>query len=330
VFNKTHDGQQISICVYVDDLLCSCKDQAGLDWLVEQLKVAFKKLTINDGNKFDFVSLEITRCEGEIQIRMAKYIKSLLEEWGGSGTNTSPSDPDLYQRDPVSPPLEDLRKAQFHRRVYRLLYFAKRLGPDILLAVSLLCGQVTAPTLQDWDRLERVYRYLNGQQDRYIRYASGGKISIETFIDASFACYQDSRSRTGCILRLAGLFIGAWTSRQDLNTKSSTESEIVGATDECGWAIWAQNWLKGQGYQPPPPTIYQDNTSVLAILKKGPGAQLRTRHLSIRFHFLGDLLRRGEVNIVYCKTLDMLADGLTKALVGTLFSSMRDRLITVI
>ena len=93
--------------------------------------------------------------------------------------------------------------------------------------------------------------------------------------------------------------------------------------------IWAYNWTKGQGYDLPAPILYQDNTAVVDILKKGPGAQMRTRHISIRFHFLGDLMRRGEIKLMYCKTEDMLADGLTKSLVGEKFRSMRDRMVTV-
>lgn len=260
---------------------------------------------------------------------MDKYLRSLLEEWCGTGKNSSPSDPDLYKRDPASPMLSEDQKTKFHRRVYRLLYFAKRVAPDILLAVSNLSSHVSAPSNQDWDRLERIYRYLNGQSDRFITYSRGGKMIVSSYIDASFACYDDMKSRTGCVLMLCGFYVGAWSTKQTLNTKSSTESELVGATDECGWVIWAHNWTKGQGYNLPVPILYQDNTAVVDILKKGPGAQMRTRHISIRFHFLGDLMRRGEIKLMYCKTEDMLADGLTKSLVGEKFRGMRDRMVTV-
>jgi hypothetical protein len=225
--------------------------------------------------------------------------------------------------------LDQERRVKYHRRVYRLLYLAKRVAPDILLIVSLSSSHVASPTVQDWDCLERVYRYLNGQSDRVVKYPRLGVISICSFIDASFACYLDKRSRTGCVLLCCGAYVGAWSTRQDLNTKSSTESELVGATDECGWLISGHNWLGEQGYSLPPPVLYQDNTSVVDILKRGPGAQMRTRHLSIRFYFLGDLMRRGEIIITYCKTEDMLADGLTKPLVGEAFRRIREALVKV-
>ena len=75
--------------------------------------------------------------------------------------------------------------------------------------------------------------------------------------------------------------------------------------------------------------MLQDNTSVADILKRGPSSQLRTRHLSIRYHFVGDMVRRGEVKIRYCPSEDMLADGLTKPLVGALFRKHRDRMLVV-
>ena len=103
----------------------------------------------------------------------------------------------------------------------------------------------------------------------------------------------------------------------------------MGLTDECGWVIWAQNWLEAQGYPREAPIIYQDNTSVGDILKRGPSAQMRTRHLSIRHHFAGDLMKKKELVIEYCPTENMIADLLTKPMVGEPFRRLRDRMVKV-
>ena len=293
------------------------------------MRGAFKKLTVKDGDQIEFVSLEIDQRGGNLAISMDKYIRSLLDEWGGSGTNAAPAEPGLLKQDTASALLDEGRKGVFHRLVARLLYLAKRIAPDILLSVSVLAGRVQAPTVQDWDRLDRVFRYLNGSSKRVVQFWRGGKVSVTCFIDAAFACHDDMRSRTGCVLFCCGIFIGAWTSKQDLNTKSSTEAEIVGLTDECGWAVWAQNWLEDQGYPREAPVIYQDNTSVVDILRRGPSAQLRTRHLGIRHHFAGDLMKRGELVIEHCPTGDMVADILTKPLVGEQFRHLRDHMVQV-
>jgi hypothetical protein len=75
--------------------------------------------------------------------------------------------------------------------------------------------------------------------------------------------------------------------------------------------------------------FYKGNTSVVDILKRGPGAQMRTRYLSISQYFLGDLMHRGEIIITYCKAAVMVADGLKKPLVGKIFRRLRDALVQV-
>jgi hypothetical protein len=47
-------------------------------------------------------------------------------------------------------------REDFHSRVAKLLYLAKRTRPDILLAINVSEQE----TVQDWKELFRVYRYL--------------------------------------------------------------------------------------------------------------------------------------------------------------------------
>ena len=50
----------------------------------------------------------------------------------------------------------------------------------------------------------------------------------------------------------------------------------------------------------------------------------RSRHISIRYFFIKDLVDRGVVNVEYCPTDLMLADYMTKPLQGKAFKMMRD------
>ena len=52
-----------------------------------------------------------------------------------------------------------------------------------------------------------------------------------TFVDVSFAVHGDMRSHTGgCVSCGRGVFMGR-SSKQKINTGSTTESEIVGAAE---------------------------------------------------------------------------------------------------
>ena len=53
----------------------------------------------------------------------------------------------------------------------------------------------------------------------------------------------------------------------------------------------------------------------------------RTRHIKIRFFFIKDRIKIGDINIVYCPTNRVLADFLTKPLQGSKFKILCDQLI---
>jgi hypothetical protein len=256
---------------------------------------------------------------------MDKYLSSVLDEWNGIGKDASPAKPDLMKRDPSSPKVDSETTATFRRRVARLLYLAKRTTPEILLPISFLSSQVNDVREEDMENLDRVFRYLNGNRYHW----TGAKVEISAYIDASLASDEGFKGRTGMVLMCCGSMVGAWSARQAINTKSSTETELVGLTEDCTWALWARNWLRGQGYRPGAVRIYQDNLAVQDILKRGPSAEMRTRHLSIRYHFVGNLIKRNKVIIEYCPTEDMVANILTKPLVGKQFAALSNRLFCV-
>lgn len=59
--------------------------------------------------------------------------------------------------------------------------------------------------------------------------------------------------------------------------------------------------------------IHCDNQSTIAVAKNG-GYHARTKHIDIRHHFIRDALDRGDVDVVYIRTEEQVADGLTKPL----------------
>jgi hypothetical protein len=65
-----------------------------------------------------------------------------------------------------------------------------------------------------------------------------------TYIDASFGVHADGTSRTGVVLMLAGAIVGAWSGKQKLVTKSSTEAEIVGLSDGLSHVLWQESYCK--------------------------------------------------------------------------------------
>ena len=115
------------------------------------------------------------------------------------------------------------------------------------------------------------------------------------------------------------------SSKQKLNTKSSTESELVGVSEYLPYNIWLINFLKYQGYIIKNNVVYQDNQSAIRMEINGRNSCTgNSRHIDIRYFFVKDRVDKKEVKIVYCPTEQMLADFYTKPLNGSLFKFFRE------
>jgi hypothetical protein len=118
--------------------------------------------------------------------------------------------------------------------------------------------------------------------------------------------------------------------RQRLNTKSSTESELVGADDVLPQMLWTLYFLEAQGYKINDNILYQDNKSSIVMETNGRGSSgKRTRHINVSYFFIKDRVESKEIRIEYCPTGIMVADYFTKPgpLQGVVFHMLRDMIM---
>jgi hypothetical protein len=121
------------------------------------------------------------------------------------------------------------------------------------------------------------------------------------------------------------------STKQKLNTWTSTESEIVGADDFMPAICWTRYFMEAQGYTVKDNILFQDNKS--AILQEKNGKALsgkRTKHINIRYFFITDRICKNEVSVVWCPTEDMIGDYATKPLQGAQFIRFRDMIMGAI
>jgi hypothetical protein len=214
--------------------------------------------------------------------------------------------------------------------VARILYLAKRTRADLLLTVSFLTTRVQAPTEEDMIKLQRALRYINGTRQLGIRLQHDPSSIIHAYIDASYGVHTDYRSHSGMVISLGSGGVDVRSTKQKLNTKSSTEAELVALSDMCGKVIWHREFLVAQGMNPPPARVYQDNQSTIALADNGGSTSDRTRHVAIRYFWVKDRIESGDIEVIYCPTDNMIADILTKPLVGSLFVRLRSLLLNLV
>jgi len=325
VFNKDFAGVgQCTIFVYVDDLFVTCKSQDIIDKLFDDIQLKYREVKGSYGTVHNYLGMTFDFHEDFVKIGMQSSIEDTIRSANVQGTATTPAGNNLFNISQDSNSLNEADRDKFHSIVAKLLYIAKRVRPDILTAVSFLATRVQNPTEDDWLKLFRVLKYLNGTSNLSLFLGCTDIKSMLVFIDAAFGNHWDGKSHSGLGISWGKGLLLARSSKQKYVVKSSWEAELVAGSDECSTAIGVRNFVRAQGHDLGPVILYQDNKSTMATIKKGKHTGRNTKHVNVRYFFLKDRVEQGEVELKYLPTDDMIADGLTKPIQGALFRKHRD------
>jgi histone deacetylase 1/2 len=331
VYTKGEGAEMLILLLYVDDIKIFGNEKNIGEFIKEFSKVY--EVSIGDrevhtylGMKFDY------SVKGEVVITVPRILDEALEEMkthmNEKQIEKYPCDENLFEIKEDSDQLDDERKALFHSVVYKLLYVAIRVEIRILLAVNFLTSRVQNPTEEDWMKLLQVMQYIKCTTRSGIKFKPDGEsFRLDQYIDVSHASHRPSyRSQTGDVLFLNGCLVQAHTGKQRLNTKSSTESELVGVSDRAGVCIWTKNFLVEMNFVVKSAVIHQDNQASINLIRNGKSFSDRTRHMNIRLFWIKDAVNKKVFDIVHTGTKEMKADVLSKPVIGKLFRIMFDEI----
>ena len=143
---------------------------------------------------------------------------------------------------------------------------------------------------------------------------------LKWYVDVAFAVHPDFKSHTGMVMTMGQGALQSMSRKQKLNTRSSTEAELVGADDVVSQMLWTQLFLEEQGYPIEKNILYQDNKSTILLETNGrKSAGKRSRALNVRYFFIANQVEKGKLGVEYCPTDEMVGDYMTKPLQGRKF-----------
>ena len=200
----------------------------------------------------------------------------------------------------------------------------KQSRADIHTAIAFLTTRVKQPDTDDWKKLIRLMKYLQQTINLIPTLSADDMALLKWHVDASHTVHPDCKGHTGGTLTIGKGTIYNTSTKQKLNTKSSTETELVGADDIMPQLLWTNYFLDAQGYTTQDTIMFQDNQSTMLLEKNGKASSSkRTKHINIRYFFIKDRYDKKELTIQYCPTDDMVADFFTKPLQGRKFKKFR-------
>ena len=336
VANKQINGRQCTLVWHVDDMKISHVDTKIVDDMIKRLEQEFGKeapLTIRRGKIHDYLGMTLDfSLPGKVQINMQEYIRNMLSELPEDmeGTATTPAAEHLFKINEAPTYLSDAEAMFFHHNVAKLLFLCKRARPDLQTAVAFLSTRVQRPDRDDYKKLARGMKYLRKTITMPLTLEADDLQLVHWWIDGAFATHRDMRSHTGGAMSLGKGVIYGTSTRQKLNTRSSTEAELVAVDDCMSQILWTRYFLAAQGYNINDCIVYQDNKSAILLEQNGrASSSKRTRHINIRYYFVTDRANCGEIKLKHCPTTEMLGDYFTKPLQGGLFTKFRDRILNV-
>eukprot|EP00536_Pseudo-nitzschia_multiseries_P014557 jgi/Psemu1/39168/gm1.39168_g len=197
----------------------------------------------------------------------------------------------------VSPACDHLIKY-----VGKLLFAAKRFWPVTQTVVAFLCTHINGLDIDDHEKRKRVLPYL--KETRFLLLVLGydGTSNICGYVNTVFAVHNNMRSHSGGFVTMGQGAVIRSSTKQNLNTKSSTKARLVDIDDHMGIICWHNGKVS--------------NTK-------------QTRHINIWNFFVTDQTK-GEVTIESCPTKEMIEGYFTKPLVQeSLFRKFRNLVLDV-
>jgi hypothetical protein len=193
-----------------------------------------------------------------------------------------------------------------------LNYLEKSTRPDIAYAVHQCARYSSCPKYEHGKAVKEIGRYLLATKDKGIEVTPTNE-SVEDFADAVFSgnwnhdtASEDrdtARSRTGFLIKYAGMPI-TWTSRlQTEISLSSTESKYILLSTSLREALPMMKFLQelvdaGFKFHVNDPTIkckaFEDNEGALEMARS-PKFRPRTKHINIKYHHFHDSVETGKI-----------------------------------
>ena len=221
-----------------------------------------------------------------VRITMKGQIKKRFEGFNieeiTKGANT-PEKGKLFEIGEHTIPLDETKNEGFRHIVAKLLFLTKRARIDVDLTVSFLCTRVSRSDVNDWEKSRRLLRYLYDTIDLARTIGANGMDILQTWVDASYATHHDMRGHTGGLMSMGIGAIHNKCSKQKLNAKISTETEIIGASYYIPWTLWAKRFLQAQGYILRRNIFYKDKMRAMRLESNGiKSCGEKSRHIDIR------------------------------------------------
>lgn len=207
-----------------------------------------------------------------------------------------------------------------------LLYLTQT-RTDIMNAVGLIARFQADPKESHVVVVKRIFRYLKGTIDYGLWYPKDNNFTLHAYTDVDWVGDMDERKSTSGGAFFLGRRLVSWMSKkQEAISLSTIEVEYIAAANNCTQVLWMKQMLKDiRIVFEEPVTIFCDDSSAISI-SKNLMLHSKTKHISIKFHFLREKVNENKVKLEFVSSKYQIANIFTMPLPKDTFEYLREKL----
>ena len=135
---------------------------------------------------------------------------------------------------------------------------------------------------------------------------------LKWYVDGSHNVHWDCKGHGGAVFKMGKGATTSYSRKVKLNSRSSTETELLTADMFMPEMLWSLHFIQAQGYEAECVGLYQNNISTQLLIKNGKmSSRKKTKHIKAKFFFIKDRVDDGEIKVIDCPTEKMWADIMT-------------------
>jgi hypothetical protein len=343
--------RMLCLC-YVDDCLFLSDSEEDIYAMLEALRSEHLKLKV-ESDVAGYLGVDLHhRKDGSIELLQTGLIDRILDALHLNDTGYAKKTPATYGSLPKDEDGEPAGMRFNYRSVVGMMGYLEHSRPEIKYAVSACARFVHNPKRIHEEALIRIGLYLKGTRNNGLIIKPQGvrqgneTLPVEMYCDADFAGlwgYEQPmdptcvKSRAGYVILIGGNPV-LWGSKLIPQIALSTmEAEYYSMSMAMKQLIPLLDLIKEVypviGLPDPKEhalytTVYEDNSACLQLAKtEMPTTTPRSKHFATKYHWFRDKLDEYNSTLTACKTGDMLADLMTKALRVARFEELRQKLM---
>lgn len=328
-YKKCDDGSMVYLLLYVDDMLIAAKNIKEIQKIKNQLNAEFDMKDLGSAKKILGMEIVRDRSARTLYLSQQSYIEKVLHRFNMHDAKevSTPFAAHFKLSSALSPTTEEdiayMAKVPYSSAVGSLMYAMICTRPDLSYAVSMVSRYMANPGKEHWAAVKWIFRYLRGTSSLCLRFGKTDS-GVLGYVDSDYAKDLDKRrSITGYVFTLGNCAVSWKAQLQSTVALSTTEAEYMAVTEAVKEALRLKRLIGELSNKLSVNTVFCDNQSAI-FLTKDQMFHDRTKHIDVRYHFIRDVIAKGDITVNKISTNDNPADMFTKSLPIAKFKACLD------